>query len=272
MALRAHRAARPLARPGPPSAVATLGGTEAKPNPLPYLALAFGVAAGLFALGFTFAHVSELPDPMPTHFGPSGAPDAFRPRSFWTVWALPLLTLVMGAGQGGMAVLISRAKRALRRSDEGASLQAQERFRRAASGFLAVTSLLSTALLTLTSISAVQVAIRPTERLPPAAMVVGGLLMVVVLGGSLLIAWRYGQGGSRLEGASASAPLTNGLADNARWVLGLFYVNREDPSLFIENRFGFGYTVNLGNPKAVALFLAFILLVLGLPLGSTLFG
>ena len=56
------------------------------------------------------------------------------------------------------------------------------------------------------------------------------------------------------------------------WVLGLFYVNREDPSLFIENRFGFGYTVNFGNPKAVALFLAFILLVLGLPLGSILFG
>ena len=182
--------------------MAVLGGADAKPNPLPYLALAFGVAAGLFALGFTFAHVSELPDPMPTHFGPSGVPDAFRPRSFWTVWTLPLLTLVMGAGQGGMAVLVGRAKRALRRSDGGVSLQAQQRFRRTVSGFLAVTGLLHHAADVDFIISAVQVAIRPTERLSPAAMVVGGLLMVVVLGGSLLIAWRYGQGGARLEGAA----------------------------------------------------------------------
>jgi len=32
------------------------------------------------------------------------------------------------------------------------------------------------------------------------------------------------------------------------WKAGIFYVNREDPSLFVEKRFGIGYTLNFGNP------------------------
>ena len=35
--------------------------------------------------------------------------------------------------------------------------------------------------------------------------------------------------------------------------LNMMYVNREDPSVMVENRFGFGYTINLGNWKAVVL-------------------
>jgi len=32
------------------------------------------------------------------------------------------------------------------------------------------------------------------------------------------------------------------------WVLGRLYVNRMDPTLFVERRMGLGYTLNLGNP------------------------
>lgn len=92
---------------------------------------------------------------------------------------------------------------------------------------------------------------------PPSASILPFFMLPVGLG-------CYGQGGSRLERAAASAPLTNGLADNRHWVLGTFHVNREDPALLIEHRFGLGYTVNLGNWKAVALLLAFSGLVVGL--------
>ena len=75
---------------------------------------------------------------------------------------------------------------------------------------------------------------------------------------------RYGQGGSRLERASVATPLTNGLADNRNWVLGMFYVNRNDPSILVERRFGLGYTPNFGNWKAVALLVAFLGAIFGL--------
>lgn len=36
--------------------------------------------------------------------------------------------------------------------------------------------------------------------------------------------------------------------NDRHWKLGIFYVHRQDPSLFVERRFGVGYTINLGNP------------------------
>ncbi len=50
---------------------------------------------------------------------------------------------------------------------------------------------------------------------------------------------------------AATGALTNGLADNRLWKYGAFYVNRDDPSMFVEKRFGLGYTINFANPKAL---------------------
>jgi len=49
---------------------------------------------------------------------------------------------------------------------------------------------------------------------------------------------------------------------NSRWVAGLFYFNPEDPAFFIVQRFGLGFTVNLGNRRA--LITAIVLLILAL--------
>ncbi|MCX4751012.1 DUF5808 domain-containing protein [Kitasatospora sp. NBC_01287] len=47
---------------------------------------------------------------------------------------------------------------------------------------------------------------------------------------------------------------------------GLFYVNRQDPSLLVAKRFGIGWTVNFGNPRCLLLLVgpAVILTVLQL--------
>jgi uncharacterized membrane protein len=65
---------------------------------------------------------------------------------------------------------------------------------------------------------------------------------------------RVGQGGTRLAGAAAGAsgalaPVGDRTPDKY-WKLGLFYVNRDDPALFVEKRFGIGYTLNFGHPAA----------------------
>ena len=46
--------------------------------------------------------------------------------------------------------------------------------------------------------------------------------------------------------------------DDAHWVAGVFYVNRDDPSLFLPERFGVGWTVNLGRPVVWAIMAAFV--------------
>jgi uncharacterized membrane protein len=231
---------------------------------LPALTLAAGVACGAFAIAYASAHYAELPDMVPTHFGPSGEPDAFRPKSFYTVMLLPVFVLVIGTSLGGMTWLTAHAKRALRRSAERSSLDAQLRFRAAMTRYLFGISLLAVGMLTLIAVASVRVGLGQIRRLPLLVDVLGIGVVVYAVGGAIYLALRYGQGGARLENARADTPLTDGLADNRRWFLGMFYVNRDDPSFLVERRFGFGYTLNLGNWKAVALVLGFVALVIGL--------
>jgi hypothetical protein len=263
--LRAYRYACALAPQGaPPAAVAPLVATPTPSPILPALAVAAGIACGAFAIGNVWTHYGELPARVPSHFGFSGEPDAWLAKSPLGVMLPALLTLVVGVGLGVMSWLVSHAKRALRAADRGASLAAQMRFRTAMTRFLAGVSLLTTALLTWLSVSMVRVGLGLAPGLGKVPMVLVALLLAFGVGGTILIAFRYGQGGARLEQAAGTAPLTNGLADNRHWVLGMFYVNRDDPSIMVERRFGFGYTVNFGNPKAVLLLCAFLAAVLGL--------
>ena len=267
--LRAYGQARALALQGPaPAAVAPLVATPAPSPILPAIAVAAAIACGAFAVGHAWSHYGELPDRVPTHFGFSGAPDAWQAKSASSVMLPALLTLVVGTGLAVMSWLVSHAKRALRAADRGASLAAQMRFRSAMTHFIAGVSLLTTALLTWLSVSMVRVGLGLAPGLGKGPMVLVALLLAFSLGGTVLIAFRYGQGGARLERAAVSTPLTNGLADNRHWVLGMFYVNRDDPSIMVERRFGFGYTINFGNPRAVLLFGVFLAAVLALVIAA----
>jgi uncharacterized membrane protein len=270
--LRAYYRAQGLAAPGiPPPGVALLQLPEVG-RTFPLVVVTVGILCGLGAVTYAAMHYAELPAQVPTHFGPSGRPDAWRPKSFWTVMLLPLLTLVMGSGLGIMALLISRAKRAIRFPNAEISADAQMRFRRAITRFFCGITLVVTAMLSLGSVGSIRVGLGLDQSLSPLMMVAGIGVVVWALGGTLYLVLHYGQGGARLERGAGNAALTNGLADNRYWVLGMFYVNRDDPSIFVERRFGFGYTINFGNPKAVVFFLGFIILILGIALAGVLKG
>ena len=82
----------------------------------------------------------------------------------------------------------------------------------------------------------------------------------IVAAGSIFISLIYGQNGSRLiANVSTSNAL---LRDNDQyWKLGIFYMNREDPALFLPERFGIGWTINLGRPAGWALLLGLVAFV-----------
>jgi len=228
---------------------------------LPVAALIVGLIGGVVAVGYAWVHYPDLPARVPTHFGLSGAPDAWSPKSFASVMILPLGTLFMGVLLGVVACLTARAKRAIRREDGGVSIQAQIRFRQAMASFLSGTAILVTLMMGLMSVASIRTGLGLASGMPPALIAVTIAMVVYAIGGCIYIAVRYGQGGARLERRTGTAALTNGLADNERWILGAFYVNRDDPSIFVEKRFGLGYTINLGNPKAMAFILVFLAII-----------
>jgi len=266
--LRAYGQARRIAHPGAPPGVAVVTETSAPSSVFPPIALAVALACGLFAIAYSWSAYDLLPERVPTHFGISGAPDAFRPKSFFTVMLSPLLALIVGVGIGGVAWLTAHAKRSFRYPASLTSVTAQIRFRLAVTRLLCWVSLIVSLFLTVMSVSMIRVGLGREQTLSPAVWVLAPVLLLGTLGGVVYIAVRYGQGGARLEDAASGGRLTDGLADNRHWVLGMFYVNREDPSILVEHRFGLGYTLNLGNWKAVALVGGFVLALLILALAA----
>lgn len=266
-----HRAARALVAarggpaPVPPPGAASLSAPRtglAFPAFVTVICAAIGLAVVLYA----WASYGDLPDRVPTHFSGSGTPDGWSDKSFASVMALPLGALFMGVGMGVLTCLIARAKRALRLKDKGISLAAQERFRTSIVVLIGIDALVVTVMLAVMSYDSIRIGLGHTNAMSSVVTYLGIGLTVFTLAAIIYIARRFGQGGARLEGPAAELPLTDGLADNSKWKLGALYFNRDDPSMFVEHRFGLGYTLNFANAKGVAFLVIFMLLAVVLPI------
>lgn len=83
--------------------------------------------------------------------------------------------------------------------------------------------------------------------------------------GLLILVFRLGQGGSRLK-TGVVQNTNNTLSDADKfWKLGMFYYNKNDPTLFLEKRFGIGWTINFARPLAWIIIVSTILIAISLP-------
>ena len=64
--------------------------------------------------------------------------------------------------------------------------------------------------------------------------------------------------------------------DDQYWYEGFFYNNPDDPAMFVPKRFGLGWTLNFGHPRArlflISLLILVLVLVLVPPLAVALLG
>ena len=86
------------------------------------------------------------------------------------------------------------------------------------------------------------------------------VMLVVVLVAVMAVTMIYGQNGARLL-RRMEEPETMPVDDDRYWKLGIFYWNRDDASLFVPERFGVGWTMNLGRPTAWAIIIGFALII-----------
>lgn len=271
--VRAHRAAQALSGAGGgsravpaetedgPAADAAVGRAGAA-GLMAVVVLLLAVATASASLAYAWLHYGDMPDRVPMHFDWRGEPDAWAERSFLHAMLLPSVSLITALMMGGVTLLVANARLSVR-SDSGRSQRAQLAFRRAVVGYLGLLTLLTVAMLAVGTVSSIEVALGRRAALHPAFMVLGlGIGLVTILG-VVYLAFRYGQGGARIEHPGADDRLLGPLADNERWVWGVFYVNREDPAWLVESRFGLGYTLNFGNRRAVAALVGLVLAVVG---------
>jgi uncharacterized membrane protein len=242
--LRIHHRTRALAPQTSGSqahtAVAPLVGGEPRGKNFAWLAL--GICLLVSPATFVFAFVTSE-----GHWLSDG---------FLTTMFLPSLNLLMSPFFALLALLTADAKISARGGSGGSSIEAQSAFR---AEMVRILAWMSLALCGLMSVLSVHIILRRFSGGPfdaGDALLIGILAVAFVVFALVRLARlvrKIGQGGALMESGTLDAPLTNGLADNTHWVGGLFFVDRTDPSMMVEKRFGLGYTFNYGNWKAVLL-------------------
>jgi uncharacterized membrane protein len=226
--------------------------TSWRTNPLgfPWLWLLPAVVVTVATTVIGAARYPNLPAHLPTGFGLGGAPRHWVAKS-------PVGVFAVVAGQAyvtvlwiGLLLIIYRTRPDIEATDAAASVR---RYR----SFLATATRAMLTLVALVDLSLLLSALRNWQvyrlsgigsSLPLLPFLVG----TIVLGS---VALRAGQGGSRLAGRSDRLSLATAGPDYDRdddrfWKGGLIYVNRDDPAIMVGNRFGVGWTFNLGNLTA----------------------
>ena len=218
------------------------------------VSLAACVLMGLVAMALAVGSWDAIPERVPTHFGGSGAPDAWGHKNWATVFVLPLMALLMGPGLAWLAI-VSVGRDHL----PGAERQSLRRALPSLANFLSGLAFLSTLLLSGMAIGATRVATGQAQSLGWGALAGAIGLVVWAIGGSIWMLIKH----SPLSAKGREA------VDPSSWKWGALYVNPNDPSLFVEKRWGGGYTINFGIPAGRRLGLAFLgffvlMLLLGL--------
>jgi len=205
-----------------------------------------------------------MPDRIPVPSNVLGRVEGVSEKSLLAILYTPVLDLVLGPLYAGLAWMVARAKRSLREGADERAAAVQDAFRALVSNVFSGTALFLCALLTLSSVQRVRIGLSQTATVGNGIWWLSGGFLLFAAVSLIRMMGRYGQGGALLERRQPQGELTGGLADNAHWVLGVFYVDRDDPSLMVEERFGIGYTMNYGNWHAIAITAAFTVLIAAL--------
>lgn len=220
------------------------------------------ITSGLIA--YTATQYSQMPDLIPTHWGPSGQPDAFSPKTPFSVIAMLLILLIMQAMMLGTNAFTKRSGIKLNPAKGRTSQVQQLSFRKYTSWFLFMTNVLVTILLGYFHLTTIH------EGLGNAAILFAlplGFLLIILLATGVY-AFKVGQSGSRIDVSfeDEAVPGVTAVDDDQYWKFGVFYVNRNDPSIFVEKRFGVGWTANFGHPLSYVILVVPIVLILAIAL------
>jgi Predicted membrane protein len=207
------------------------------------------------------ANYDAFPEQLIMQYGLDGTPTRVVDKSWgnvlFPVWMQLLLIFIFAI----VNYSISASKQQIDAANPRASLRRNLIFRRKWSAFTLTMGFLLTVLF-----GAI-----PMQQLY--GFDIGILLALFLTFVAIILLWAVrlgfvtGQGGSRIrlpEDASAAAAGKVNRDDDKYWILGQFYYNPDDPALFLEKRFGIGWTMNFARPLAWIIFLAPVLLVAAL--------
>jgi uncharacterized membrane protein len=200
----------------------------------------------LFNIILAFVLYPTLPDKIPIHWDFQGNIDRYNEKSIATIFMMPLTQISMAIVMYFTYFIIGRSKQQINPNSPGESLKRNILFRKAWSIYLIGMLTLLELLLTFINMISLGVLHINMGIFNFITLGISGIIII----GTIVLAVKIGQGGERLKLKEDKVIGTiHDRDDDNLWKLGnTIYYNPDDSSLFVEKRFGIGWTVNTGRP------------------------
>ncbi|MFD1850472.1 DUF1648 domain-containing protein [Oceanobacillus bengalensis] len=215
------------------------------------------VTVGLIII--TFQNYQRIPELIPMQYNFEGEVTNWATKSYRSVLILPIMTIYQNLLFIFINIIIAQAKQQINPDNPEESIRKNVIFRRRWSAFSIVSSFALTLLFSVIQLSFIY---STNERI---ITIVSLVVTAFILLAALFLAVTTGQGGSRVKGVNSTTDTTINRDDDRYWKLGQFYFNKNDPSLFLEKRFGVGWTINCARPLVWIILIAIIGLFIGIP-------
>ncbi len=190
----------------------------------------------------SFAQYDLLPKQIPVQFDFSGHPTRYISKSLWTVASLPTIQLFITLLLLGVNISIKMVKQQIDSANPLKSRHQSKLFRRHMSALIIGIAIISSLQLLLAQLSIIMNV--SGFFIPITTFIFLGIILCWVI----YFTVKIGQGGSRIKLKSGEQTSYISPDEDRYWKFGLFYFNRNDPSFFVEKRFGIGVTVNFARP------------------------
>ncbi|MCY6370043.1 DUF1648 domain-containing protein [Clostridium ganghwense] len=207
-----------------------------------------------------FKVYANLPDPMPIHWNGKGIVDRWAPKSYKTIFIMPASQLFMMIIMYIVYKTIGMAKVQINASNPVVSREQNRRFRYIWSGYIIFITSVISLIFTFINFNMLSILKWTPKQMVIVPMIFTAVLLIV----TIVIALMTGQGGSRLNIKEEENHQNHiDRNDDKHWKLGMFYVNKNDPAIIVEKRFGIGWTINFGNVTGIVFFVMLIAFIIG---------
>ncbi|WML37157.1 DUF1648 domain-containing protein [Clostridium sp. OS1-26] len=207
----------------------------------------------------------RLPDLIPTHWNALGQVDGWTKKSYKAMLQMPFIQFFMTLVLFFSYKIIGWSKQQINASNPEESRERNIIFRRRWSGYMVIMVILINLLFTYTNLNILQVINTSGKGMMAVIISFTGLVLIL----SIYMSLTTGQGGSRIKlkrETNTPSDLVD-RDDDKYWKLGnSIYVNKDDPSLFVEKRFGIGWTMNYGRIESIIITIVLLVLIIAMPL------
>ncbi|OAA86879.1 DUF1648 domain-containing protein [Clostridium ljungdahlii] len=210
-----------------------------------------------------YMNYDSLPYKVPTHWDFSGNVTGYQFKSRFLIWEMPITQIFTTFMFFIIYKGIGWSKQQISSIDPEASIKKNSIFRRSWSMYMVIFAVMTNLLLTVATVQRFRV-FNVSNTF--SNIIILAFALVTILS-SIVLAFKIGQGGSNIkfknDGEEKGKPDFGDKDDDKCWVLGnTIYYNKNDPSLFVEKRFGIGWTINAGRPLGMAVYIGIIVIII----------